>query len=193
MTEGLRLAALRLHGVGAADREWILDRLERRERRTLVRLLRDLKRAGIGRESFRALGTNAGTDAARPQAPARAEPALAGLPQELAQADAESVARALRGEPEWVRTTILAMHPWSWRRGVLQRLAGSERTPPVLGASGDAPRAAFAAALARSLARRIAERAGPGRSPFDRVMDNVDALARPPRPRLVERLRRWMR
>jgi hypothetical protein len=188
MSEGLRLAALRLHGVGAADREWILDRLERRERRTLVRLLRDLKRAGIGRDSFRAMGA----EAAKPQPAARAEPA-ADVPAALAQADAETVARALRGEPEWVRATILAVHPWSWRRAVLQRLAGGDRTPPVLGTVKDAPRPAFAAALARSLARRVAERPGSGRTPFDRVMDNVDALARPPRPRLVERLRLWMR
>src|SRR5581483_8504659 len=159
------------------DREWILDRLERRERRTLVRLLRDLERAGIGRDSFRAMGA----EAAKPQ------------PAALAQADAETVARALRGEPEWVRSTILAVHPWSWRRAVLQRLAGGDRTPPVLGTAKDAPRPAFAAALARSLARRVAERPGSGRTPFDRVMDNVDALARPPRPRLVERLRLWMR
>ncbi len=189
MTEGLRLAALRLYGAGAADREWILDRLERRERRTLVRLLRDLKRAGIGRESFRAMRP----EAAKPQPAARADPAVAGLPRELLQADAEAVALALRGEPEWVRTTILALHPWSWRRGALQRLAGSDRTPPVLSAPRDASHHPFAAALARSLARRINERAGTGRSPFDRVMDNVDALARPPRPRLLERLRQWMR
>jgi hypothetical protein len=104
------------------------------------------------------------------------------------------VARALSGEPEWVRAAILAMHRWPWRRAVLQRLAASAgdaapRSAPV----GAAPRPALAAALARSLARCIAETsAGSGRSSFERVMDNLDPLTRGPRPRLRERLRKWI-
>jgi hypothetical protein len=195
MTDGLRLAALKLHGVGAADRDWILDRLSRRERRALVVLLRDLKRTGIGAASFDALGTEAaGNEAAAP-----AEPIAPDVPAELVQADAEAVARALQGEPEWVRSALLAMHPWKWRRAVLERIAPAAadpagRTPPVLGASRDAPRPALAAALARSLARRVAEPAPAAArsSRFERVMDNLDPLARAPRARVWERLRKWI-
>jgi hypothetical protein len=187
MTDGLRLAALRLHGVGAADRDWILDRLGRRERRALVALLRDLKRSGIGAAAADTVKQEISARAALE----RAEPAGPGVPPELVQADPGAVARALGGEPEWVRSAILAMHPWTWRLAALQRLAagGASRPAPVAAAA----RPAVASALARALARRIAEGTAAGSSPFARVMDNLDPLTRAPRARAWERLRRWMR
>ncbi|HEY6863639.1 MAG TPA: hypothetical protein VI319_07030 [Burkholderiales bacterium] len=193
MSDGLRLAALRLHGVAAADRDWILDRLGRRDRRALGLLLRDLKRSGIVAAHVEAAKEEL---AAAPERE-RLEPVAPGVPADLAHADPEAVARALSGEPEWVRSTILAMHHWKWRRAVLQRLAAgapdsSVRSAPVAAA----PHPAFAAALARSLARRIGETSAEletrGAS-FERVMDNLDPLARSPRPRIWERLRAWMR
>jgi hypothetical protein len=185
MTDGLRLAALRLHSVGEADREWILDRLGRGERRRLVTLLRDLKRSGVRAAHADAVQHELAT---RPE-PRRAEPA-AGVPVELEQADVEAVARALRAEPEWVRSAILGVHPWKWRRSVLERIGRADPARRVAPTAA-APRPAVAAALARSLARRLAE--PQAASPFDRVMDNLDPLTRPQRARIWQRVRQWIR
>ena len=45
--DALRMAALKLHGAGPADRKWILGQLDRPTRRQLNGLLRDLRKSGI--------------------------------------------------------------------------------------------------------------------------------------------------
>jgi hypothetical protein len=190
MMEGLRLAALKLHGVGPADRAWILGRLDPDARERLQTLLRDLQRTGIEPAQVEAIqGEIAGKPPARDEpAPPRGMPAQ--VAAQLEHADAERVARILKGEPEWVWSAILAAHPWTWGAAVRERLGA--------GALGSEPRLApelqpsLVTALLRSLAQRVEGQAGAAESSFDRVMDNLDPLVRSGRSGFWKKVRTWI-
>jgi hypothetical protein len=203
--EGLRLAALKLHGMAPEDRVWVLDRLDPGARRQLRSLLQDLKRSGIDPAQA---GAVQGEVAARPAAsrekdatparaeaaPAQATPASQTLTAEMVarldQADAERVARVLKAEPEWVAAIVLAAHRWKWGAAVNEKLRpGSALAEPRLRATVPP---ALTGALLRALAQRAADAASPSESSFDRVMDNLDPLVRSRRPGLWNRVRQWM-
>jgi hypothetical protein len=188
--DALRSAALRLHAVGPADRNWILGRLDRKTRKRLSGLLRELNRAGFDPSAAGAIDLES---AAEPQPDAAAPPPSL-LPSELVarleREDAQAVARALGGEPGWVVAAVLAAHPWTWRSAVLKcfnsKVSGALTRPGPAGLS-----ASLVRALVASLARRMDEASSP--SKFDEVMEELGSLALGERSALWKKLKRWIR
>jgi hypothetical protein len=149
--EALRLAALKLYGAAPSDRAWILSQFDRRTRRQLKSLLRDLEDSGIAPETL------GGIDQADLPGPER-EPEVAESLVRLNGADPRAIERAIEAEPAWVIATILDAHAWTWRDAVVKRL----KRKKVLGdrLPRTSPTPAVTSALIASLARRVGEASG---------------------------------
>jgi hypothetical protein len=149
--DALRLAALKLYGAAPSDRAWILSQFDRRTRRQLNGLLRDLKDSGIAPETLGEIDQAALPDPAR-------EPEVAESVVRLNAADPRAIEHAIEAEPAWVIATILNAHAWSWREAVVKRL----KRKKVLGEHlpQTSPTPAVTSALVDSLARRTGETSG---------------------------------
>jgi hypothetical protein len=146
--DGLRMAALKLHGAAAADRNWILSQFDRSTRRRLNGLLRDLRRSGIDP------GTIGQIDSAPPRKEPQPRPVVPDSVVRLEQADAGAIERVLADEPAWVIAAVVNARSWAWRDAVLKRL---KRRRKVLrrGLPSASPRPAVVSAFLDSLARRL--------------------------------------
>lgn len=100
---GLRRAALALHSMGPADRQWLLKQLPRPNQQILEELLSELKALGIppdGAVISAALQKVAGSDP-------------------VAVADARSLCLVLADEPPVLQSVLLAALPEAGRSAVL--------------------------------------------------------------------------
>jgi hypothetical protein len=158
--DGLRLAALKLYGAAPSDRAWILSQFDRRTRRHLNGLLKDLRKSGIDSETVSDL---AQSELALPE-PEDLRVELADGAPGLDAADPRAVERALAGEPGWVISAVVNAHAWSWREPVVKRL----RRKKILGRSSPqaSPKPAVVSALVEALAKKVKEG-----SKFDELMD----------------------
>jgi hypothetical protein len=120
-----RRAALLLHALPAADREWLLAELPDGARATLRGLVAELEELGI--PSDHALvqevvdgsrATGGAATSAPPAAPARPDGRL----DALCAAAPTLVSHALRDEPAGLVATLLRVHDFPWREAVLARL-----------------------------------------------------------------------
>lgn len=119
----VRRAALALHAMSAADRDWMLGRLPAASRDALRGHLRELQALGVPRDSS-LLGV---IDVERSAEGAASDSnSNAALAARVAALTAERVAEALRGEPASLGASLLAIHEWPWRQAVLQHLGASQ-------------------------------------------------------------------
>ncbi len=118
-----RRAALLLHAMAPADREWILGNLPADASDRLRELLRELDELGIPRDAA-LLKQVVSTAAARepvleigalPYAQDSATPAEA-----IAAADPERLAAVLRDEPLELVAALLGLRDWTWRDAFLR-------------------------------------------------------------------------
>lgn len=108
-----RRAALTIHALPAADRKWMMQRLEAQQRRTIEVLLEELDSLGVvadGRMVEQALAT-------APES--KAEPAWR---QTLAACDAATMVACLKDEPAMLVARVLERGPWRWDSAVLERM-----------------------------------------------------------------------
>lgn len=115
-----RRAALMVHALGGADREWLLQQLPRDQRDRLQALLADLQALGIPADA--ALLQQA--IAAPAPEPARA---TAPQPPALEDADPAALARALQNEPARLVAQLLHARAWPWRAALLEQLPALKR------------------------------------------------------------------
>lgn len=129
--------ALRLREVGAADREWLLSRLD----------ADDCHRVSVALQQYRAKNATApgGVAPVSREAP-RSQPDNATQPAaRLAAASAADIRKLFAGQPDWAIALVLSAGPWPWaaellgqwvpeRIRALRALAGelSERVKPQL-------------------------------------------------------------
>jgi hypothetical protein len=147
--DGLRMAALKLHGAGPSDRNWILGQLDRSTRRQLNGLLRDLRKSGIDPGTIGEVGSAPLWMEPQPQ------PVAADSVVRLEKADAAAIERVLAGEPAWVIAAVVNARGWTWRDAVLKRLKRRKilrRELPSV-----SPRPAVVSAFVDALARRLDE------------------------------------
>jgi hypothetical protein len=141
-------AALELHGLSTADREWVLGRLAPTEQARVKPLLVELDQMNV---RFDAASVAEGGDAGT--APRPSQSALAKAPASarsiVHDADASAISRLLSSEPSWVANALLALDAWPWSAAVRESLA--LRAPAAR--NGVTP-----AALGETLLSLVAER-----------------------------------
>lgn len=159
MTTGHRLAALRLHGLGDHDREWILAALSDEDRNKVVRLLDELQDLGFSKEVARMI-----EPASRPAAMPRQSALIA----QIDDAPPRLIASVLSDEQPATIAVLLGYHPWRWHRSVMRRLGSARRMAIERLVSGGAPAPApkvterLISTFAEALLRRRARRTGYG-------------------------------
>lgn len=136
----LRQAALLLHGLPGADREWLLEQLPEAERAPLRTLVAELAALGIPTDRGLVEEVIGGGGATAPAGAAD---------RALANADPALLAEILRQEPAGLVAALLESGDWPWRGQLLEAL-------------GTAHRRDAEDELARCRARRSAA-SGPGR------------------------------
>jgi len=189
-----RQAALLLHGIARADRDWLLRELASGQRRLLEALLAELHALGVppSPEWIDELllprsATSAAPGAALPSGTKADAPAEPG-PLPLAALPADAVALVLRGEPDALVARALRGGDSAWRLAVLRRL-GAARRRRLGGASaqatgsrpggGDRLDAALGAALRQRCHEVLsAGRAGLPKGPAARLAGSLRRLAR---------------
>ena len=124
--QGFRRAALTLHALGAADREWVLGSLPVHQCQTLEGMLRELRELGIP----------PGEDLLRDAAPPNSAPQIEDNAQVLDRCDASALTGVLRSEPAGLTCALLAAHPWRWREEAIAALDAQVATRVRDGSKG---------------------------------------------------------
>jgi hypothetical protein len=152
-----RQSALLLHGLSAADRRWVLARVDPADAAVLRAHLRELRELGIPADP--ALAPTAAP------APSGADPHTA----IVARASNAGLQLALGDEPAWVVAQVLALRDWPWRAAFLDGLTEERRTAVTRATpTGLAPHAE--AALLAAIATRLA---GDGPAPTSSVWNKL--------------------
>jgi hypothetical protein len=175
VTAESRQAALLLHTLTPADREWLLARLSDAERLALEPLLEELRALGIPAdrellgEVIPAPGEAATPEAApgRPAAttgPETTGPEEAAHLRSLERADPVGLAAVLCDEPSGLIVHLLRMREWPWRQALIEQLGGRgkeveellQRAASAGESSGPVP-TALQLHLVTAVARRLRE------------------------------------
>ena len=162
-----RHAALALHALSDADRQWMLERLPQAGRELLDPLLAELRELGIPRDAGAA--SPAGMPARIAPAVVAPEPSLSDADW-LAQLPAATIVAGLAGETPQVVAALLACRAWPWADPVAA--AFSVAVPAAM----PAPR--LLEVLSRELARRL--RAG---EQAEAMTSGIRAVPHPQRAR----------
>jgi len=157
----VRRAALLLHAMVPADRDWVLGQLPASGRERLRELLRELVELGIPRDATLLSQVVSAPSAARepildvevlPDARAGATPA-----ETVAAADPARLATLLRGEPVELVALLLSLRDWTWRDAFLRQIGPvmarqvAERQVAAGGGIGGAGEDVLLAVLVRRL------------------------------------------
>jgi hypothetical protein len=195
MTDGYRLAALKLYGLARHDRQWLLDKLDKTARAKLATLLSDLARTGLApHDAARASAQASSGDGQRADGKDVQE-------EWVSKLDAESVrliARVLGDEPDWVCAIALESHAWSWRDAVVREL-GAVKGRAVMRASAVAGRVkpSVRRAILCSLSERVNEARTHEGAAFAHTLDQLtnEPIETPSSRREAFRsmVKRWIR
>jgi hypothetical protein len=114
MTTGdARRAALTIHALPAADREWMMQRLDLPQRRTMEVLLGELDSLGVVADAR--MVEQALAAVTEP----KAEPVWHWT---LAGCDADTMLACLKDEPAMLVARVLERGPWPWDSALLERM-----------------------------------------------------------------------
>ncbi len=134
---GARHAALLLHAMAPADRNWMLDVLPHQERAALVPLLAELEALGIERDSALIDAATSGEEFAAPAA-LQANEVVSGMPHSAVRPD-EAMLRSLDAEQVSVLAGLLWIEPagliaeflgvadWPWHEALLEAMGPMQR------------------------------------------------------------------
>ncbi len=175
--------ALRLRGLAAVDREWILQKLDAQECRSISAALQRLRMENMVGQA----NVTASTDA-RVSRRAEREKHL----QILESLPAASVLGVMKAQPDWVLAVVLAAARGSWNAQLLQSLAPERVRVLHLLTNELSPRVkpAVRDAVLRMLVAKIEsqEAVATAFSPFDAVLDRVVRPSAEMAQRIRERL-----
>lgn len=126
-----RRAALLLHAMSPADRDWVLEQLPAAARARVRGLLDELAELGIPADEVLLEGLRDASPAPVAQPRSAAPPLSAiegtGAVAVLEAADPREVARVLRNEPLGIVVHLLKAREWTWRDALLSELGVVER------------------------------------------------------------------
>ncbi len=119
-------AALHLHGLNEADRQWLLDQLPVRQRENLLPLLEELNALGIPRErvlldELNLTGTGTGTGERKAAA------AEISYIRYISDRSPTDIAVALNEEADGIVAAVLSVYDWPFQRAYLQSLSAERR------------------------------------------------------------------
>lgn len=146
--DGLRRAALTLHGLLPADREWVLSQLDAADQERLSGLLAELTELGIP----------ADRDLVRDSLADRLTPGV-GQPSaisRLRQASAGQLYPVLADEPDGLIAQILAIDDWPWFADLMAMLGDDRRNSVAALLSWIDVKPAMRRVLVEQVAERIA-------------------------------------
>lgn len=168
---GLRRAALALHGLPESDKRWVLERLGGADRARLAQLLEELQKLGIPPdESLLAY--------AHKHMPA--EPA----PSRVREASAAQMLAILAREPAGLIAAVLRIESWPWQASFLARLDPAVRARVAAAMQDDSRRSEKLGEALRSCLEMRLSAVPAARERWSRVLEFV-ARAR----RRTDRLR----
>lgn len=164
---GVRQAAMVLHGLGDADREWMLSRLPPSRVDELRPLLDELRELGMPTDAELIAQAVDGAQAAAPTPQSQDAARIAG-------ASAAQMLALLRGEPDRLVALVTSSSAWPWRDAFFGQLGPhrAARLRDLSLAMGAPP--ALRAAVLQALAERLRK-----------------AEADDPRPTAARRPARW--
>jgi len=178
-----RQAALLVHSLAAADREWVLSHLSGTEQVQLRSLLSELGELGIPQD--RRLVESA----LNRSTPRLATTATAVAPLDdddlVRHASAQAIADALHREPTAFVRKLIACGDWPWGDDVASRL---RIAPGSIAEEGAAP-TAFRRAASRLLAKRL--RGAGVAAPLPSRSVNTTTECAPPRPWMARMQSMW--
>lgn len=151
---GVRHAAMVLHGLGEADREWTLSRLPQERASELRSLLEELHELGMPVDpDLIKQAVHRSEPLAPPESPAQSKAGQVNAAIDGARAD--RMLSLLRGEPDRLVALVVSSSGWSWRQSFLAHL-GPHRAERIrdMGLSMRAP-SALRAAVLQALAERL--------------------------------------
>ena len=133
-----RSAALLLHALATSDREWLLQKLEPRDRARLRSMLAELREMGIPADPAIVERTLGAMPFLVAESGHLASSAAERRPERLSESDADQIARLysgtptalaemLRNEPPRVIATLFLITDWPWRAAVMAYLGPSVR------------------------------------------------------------------
>jgi hypothetical protein len=124
VTEPARRAALLLHSLAPADRDWVLGRLPEPARATLSGLLRELGELGIPADPalLAAVADSGQGGTARVHAVNDGDASVLRLCRVVAGFDPHALAALFREEPAILTASFLRLFDWPWREQFLQSL-----------------------------------------------------------------------
>ncbi|CAB3759887.1 hypothetical protein GQ57_33960 [Burkholderia sp. MSh2] len=126
--DDIRKAALLLHTLSGADRDWMLARLPAEYRRQLLDLVEELRELGIPPVRSMLDAMKDGTAARRASASTPADDSWEAWCAEIDRASPSMVWPILRAEPEQLIARVLSLHDWRWAAGISQWLDPMRRT-----------------------------------------------------------------
>jgi hypothetical protein len=146
-------AALTLHALGGADRQWVLNALSGEQQAALGPLLQELEELGIPREP----------ELARTLLPedAHEDRHAVGTLQSLDAAGVRRLAALLCAEPPRMAAALLASQPWPWRDQLLAELPPGFARAVDRTAAGVTDAGSLQAAVVAELAPCVWEAANP--------------------------------
>lgn len=131
VTVGLRKAALLLHSVSLADRQWLLGRMDTSQRAQLSSLIEEIDALGIPADrtllhDVLELPRGLTDSLVEPENTERLDD-LEHLLRVIDAAAPAWLAQILRDEPVELIASLLEMHEWSWRHAMLGQLGVVKR------------------------------------------------------------------
>jgi len=186
---GARHAALLLHAMAAADRDWMLDALPQQERAELIPLLAELEALGIERDPT--LIDAVTSDEGLAATPTQAAEGVSGGERPTAVSDeamlwsldpqeVSALAELLRIEPAGLVAEFLAVANWPWRDALLanlepvqrRKIDGHRATMDAAASTPPALRTALIAMIATRLRERPIADETPSLSPWRRLQQS---------------------
>ncbi len=153
---GLRKAALYLHGLSETDRLWLLDALSDEERAQLSACMEELAAMDIpnGNPWLPELAESQTFEKPRVESD-DTEPEL----EAIDRADLAQINRALEDEPEWLIALLLKHRVWSWRQAYIgkQYLRRREQLLRALESPVPSLKPKVEKALVRALSTQLAK------------------------------------
>lgn len=123
MSEGYKRAALSVHGLAEADRQWLLSRLPAAEGEALQHLIGELSSPRMRRLAGWRQVLAGGLRANKPET----KQSIKNAEGTIEAASAQEVRDLLEQEPDWVIAVILAHRTWPWTIGYLASIEQHRR------------------------------------------------------------------